>query len=132
MAPSPLRPSPPHPARRALCLVKAEARTRLHSVISLPTGSNWHHIPGKQALVPAPGVRPRGCLPGLSNGKRGHERRRGPVSKKGMTKSRELRAAESHGKVFRRDGVSSRTPADPAEFPGRDGLSGRNGWAHKC
>lgn len=61
------------------------------------------------------------------NGKRGQERRRGPVSKKGVTKARELRAAESHRKAFRGDGVSSRTPVDPAEFPGRDGLGGRNG-----
>ena len=65
--------------------------------------------------------------PFCPNGKRGHERRRGPVSKKGITKARELRAAESCRKAFRGDGVSSWTPLDPAEFPGRDGLGGRNG-----
>lgn len=37
-----------------------------HTHPRLPTGSNWHCEPGKQALLPEPGVRPRGCLLGLS------------------------------------------------------------------
>lgn len=43
------------------------------------------------------------------------------VTRKGVTKGQELRAAKSPRKVFRGDGISNRTPEDQAGFPGRDG-----------
>lgn len=45
------------------------------------------------------------------------------VTRKGMTKCQELRAAKSPRKVFRGDGISNRTPEDQAGFPGRDRAS---------